>query len=193
MTTASAQSGKPKNKTGGLAGVVAGKTAICTVGHEGKGLEYRGYSIHDLATQGSFEETAFLLLHGELPQRDELDAFRSRLSEQRALPRVVQETLKAIPGEAHPMDVLRTGTSMLGCIEPERSTDEQMAIAERLLACLPSMLVFWHRWANDGKAIDFDSDEPSLAGFFLEKLNGRTPNDTHRRAMDTSLVLYAEH
>ena len=184
---------QPKKKTGGLAGVVAGKTAICTVGHEGKGLDYRGYSINDLAEQASFEEVAFLLLHGHLPKQAGLDAFRTRLSGLRALPVGLQETLKAIPADAHPMDVLRTGTSMLGCLEPESSFDKQMAVAERLLACLPSMLAFWHRYSKDGTVIDFKSSESTLAGYFLEKLHGKKPNETHRKAMDVSLILYAEH
>lgn len=184
---------QPKKKTGGLAGVVAGKTAICTVGHEGKGLDYRGYSIYDLAANASFEEVAFLLLHGHLPKQSELDAFRMRLNGMRALPLDLQETLKAIPADAHPMDVLRTGTSMLGCLEPEGSFDNQMAVAERLLACLPSMLTFWHRYSQDGTVIDFQSSESTVAGYFLERLHGKQPNETHRKAMDVSLILYAEH
>ncbi len=194
MSTPSTNTEKPKTKkTGGLAGVIAGKTAICTVGHEGKGLDYRGYSIYDLAGHGGFEEVAFLLLHGHLPRQSELDAFRQRLMSMRNLPDKLQETLKAIPGNTHPMDVLRTGTSMLGCLEPEGSPERQMHVAERLLACLPSMLTFWFRFASDGTVIDFDSTESTLAGYFLEKLTGKTPNETHRHAMDVSLILYAEH
>ncbi len=184
---------KPKKKTGGLAGVIAGKTAIATVGKEGKGLNYRGYSIYDLAEHAGFEEVAYMLLHGELPTTSELDGFKSRLVGMRQLPQELQETLKFIPKDAHPMDVLRTGCAMLGCLEPEQSFDEQMHVAERLLACFPSMLTFWYRYSHDGVEIDFQSDEDTIAGYFLEKLLGRKPKDMHRRAMDVSLILYAEH
>jgi 2-methylcitrate synthase len=187
------ETSNPKKKTGGLAGVVAGKTAICTVGHAGAGLEYRGYSIFELAEKGSFEEVAFLLLHGHLPTKKELDAFIERIAAQRALPDALIRTLQSIPADAHPMDVLRTGTSMLGCLEPEGSAARQMEVAERLLACLPSMLACWHRYSVDGTKIDFRSSERTLAGYFLEKLVGRPADPLHRRAMDVSLVLYAEH
>ncbi len=190
--TASTEQPK-KKKTGGLAGVVAGKTAIATVGKEGKGLNYRGYSIYDLAENATFEEVAFLLLHDHLPNQTELTDFTGRLAGQRSIPVDLQNTLQAIPKDAHPMDVLRTGCSMLGCLEPEGSHDRQMAVGERLLACLPSMLTYWYRFSHFGEKIDFDSDETSLAGYFLHKLNGKQPNDTHRHAMDVSLILYAEH
>ncbi len=183
----------PKKKTGGLAGVVAGKTAICTVGHAGAGLEYRGYSIFDLAEKGSFEEVAFLLLHGHLPTRRELDRFIERINSQRELPEALIRTLQLIPADAHPMDVLRTGTSMLGCLEPEGGVERQMEVAERLLACLPSILACWYRYGVDGTTIDFRSSERTLAGYFLEKLLGRPVDPLHRRAMDVSLILYAEH
>ena len=182
-----------KKKTGGLAGVVAGKTAIATVGKEGKGLNYRGYSIYDLAENATFEEVAFLLLHDHLPTQTELDGFYERLNSRRSLPTDLQNTLKAIPKGTHPMDVLRTGCSMLGCLEPEGSSDRQMEVAERLLAALPSILTYWYRFANFGEEINFESDEKTLAGYFLHKLNGETPNDTHRHSMDVSLILYAEH
>ncbi len=182
-----------KKKTGGLAGVVAGQTAICTVGKEGKGLNYRGYSIFDLAEHATFEEVAFLLLHGELPLLKELDSFKSRLRSQRALPAPVAETLEKIPATAHPMDVLRTGCSMLGVIEPEESFDQQMSVAIRMLASFPSMLAYWHRFSQDGTKIDFESSEEGIAGYFLEKLHGKTPSDLTRDAMDCSLILYAEH
>ncbi len=182
-----------KKKTGGLAGVVAGQTAIATVGKEGKGLNYRGYSIHDLAAKATFEEVAFLLLYGHLPLRKELDSFTARLVSGRQLPDALCQTLRAIPADAHPMDVLRTGCSMLGVLEPETSFGQQEQKAERLLACLPSMLVYWYRFAQDGTEIDFDSSEASIAGYFLEKMHDTTPSDLHRRVMDVSLVLYAEH
>lgn len=182
-----------KKKTGGLAGVVAGETAICTVGKEGKGLNYRGYSIHDLAEQATFEEVAFLLLYGHLPIVKELDSFKSRLRSKRALPEALLATLRAIPKDAHPMDVLRTGCSMLGVLEPENSFDQQRESAERLLGSLPSMLVYWYRYSHDGIEIDFESVEDSIAGYFLEKMHDAPPSDLHRRVMDVSLILYAEH
>ena len=134
-----------KKKAGGLAGVSAGETAIATVGKEGSGLNYRGYSIHDLAEHAVFEEVAFLLLHDHLPNSTELESFRSRLVSKRGLPPALCQTLKAIPATAHPMDVLRTGCSMLGVLEPETSFDQQHDVAERLLAALPSMLTYWYR------------------------------------------------
>lgn len=183
---------KPK-KTGGLAGVVAGQTAIATVGKEGKGLNYRGYSIHDLAGNGTFEEVAFLLLFDHLPGQKELDSFKSRLHSNRQLPDPLLSTLRNIPKDAHPMDVLRTGCSMLGVLEPEKSFDDQVNKTERLLAAFPSMLLYWYRYSQDGTEIDFDSDESSIAGYFLEKLHDKTPSEVHRNAMDVSLILYAEH
>lgn len=182
-----------KKKTGGLAGVVAGETAICTVGKEGKGLNYRGYSIHDLAEQATFEEVAFLLLYGHLPIIKELDSFKSRLRSKRGLPDALLATLRAIPRDAHPMDVLRTGCSMLGVLEPEKSFDQQRESAERLLGSLPSMLVYWYRYSHDGIEIDFESAEDSIAGYFLEKMHDAPPSELHRRVMDVSLILYAEH
>lgn len=181
-------------KAGGLAGVVAGKTAIATVGKAGKGLTYRGYSIHDLAAGSTFEEVAYLLLHGELPTRERLQQFQTRLNGLRDLPVDLKATLRAIPATAHPMDVLRTGCSLLGCLEPEKSVSQQMGVAERLLACFPSMLVYWHRYANHRQEIDLRSNQTTSAGFFLEKLAGnKPPNPLHVRAMDVSLILYAEH
>lgn len=182
-----------KKKTGGLAGVVAGQTAICTVGQEGKGLDYRGYSIFDLAENATFEEVAFLMLYGELPMIKELDSFTARLRSKRALPEAVCETLEKIPATAHPMDVLRTGCSMLGVIEPEGSHDNQLSTAERLLATLPSMLTYWYRFTKDGTRIDFVSDEEGIAGYFLDRLHGDRPSELTREAMDCSLILYAEH
>ncbi len=184
---------KPKQKTGGLAGVVAGKTAIATVGKAGQGLNYRGYSIFDLAEHSTFEEVAYLLLKGELPNQVELKSFIQTLQSKRAIPVELQRTLEAIPKNAHPMDVLRTGCSMLGCLEPEGSFDNQLAIAEQMLACFPSILLYWYRYSHDGVQIDFESSQASNAGYFLEKLHGKAPDETHVRAMDVSLILYAEH
>lgn len=180
-------------KTGGLAGVVAGQTAIATVGKEGKGLNYRGYSIHDLADNATFEEVAFLLLFDHLPNQKELDSFKARLASKRHLPAALMSTLRDIPKTAHPMDVLRTGCSMLGVLEPEQSFKDQVPTTERLLASFPSMLLYWYRHTHDNVEINFDSKQDSIAGFFLEKLHDAAPNEMHQRAMDVSLILYAEH
>jgi len=182
-----------KKKTGGLAGVVVGKTAIATVGKEGKGLNYRGYSIFDLAEHATFEEVAHLLLRGHLPTQAELDDFISQLSSHRALPESLCSTLQAIPADAHPMDVLRTGCSMLGVLEPEASPAQQEAVAMRLLGALPSILLYWYRFSTSGTKIRFESEEASIAGYFLEQLLGKAPSDLHRHAMNVSLILYAEH
>lgn len=185
-----------KKKTGGLAGVTAGETAIATVGKEGAGLNYRGYSIFDLAEQATFEEVAYLLLEGSLPTAAQLAAFTEKLVAQRDLPSALKATLRSIPASTHPMDVLRTGCSMLGCLEPEpsRPTPEQgRAAAIRLLACFPSMLLYWYRFHKDGIEIALRGQQRSLAGYFLELLHGRQPSPTHERAMDASLTLYAEH
>ncbi|MEM9411055.1 MAG: 2-methylcitrate synthase [Planctomycetota bacterium] len=182
-----------KKKAGGLAGVIAGETAIATVGLEGKGLNYRGFSIHDLAAHATFEEVAFLLLFGHLPNQKELDSFQSRLRSKRSLPDPLLATLRALPKEAHPMDVLRTGCSMLGVLEPEGDFTNQVPCTERLLACLPSMLLYWYRYSHESVEIDFDSNQSGIAGYFLEKLHDAAPNDSHLRAMDVSLILYAEH
>ncbi len=177
----------------GLAGVVAGRTAIATVGREGTDLKYRGYSIRELTRNACFEEVAHLLLHDKLPTRSELDAFRTRLVQLRDVPAPLRSTLEALPSSAHPMDVLRSGCSVLGCLEPETTFDEQHAVAERLLAILPSILMVWHRYHRDGERIDTRSDAPSVAGHFLSLLHGRAPSPLHARALDVSLTLYAEH
>jgi len=185
-----------KKKTGGLAGVTAGETAIATVGKEGAGLNYRGYSIFDLSEKATFEEVAYLLLEGQLPNAAQLSAFTDNLVSQRELPVALKATLRSIPANTHPMDVLRTGCSMLGCLEPEpsRPTPAQgKAAAVRLLACFPSMLLYWYRFHQEGREIELRGQQRSLAGFFLELLHGRQPSATHERAMDASLTLYAEH
>jgi 2-methylcitrate synthase len=185
---------KTQSSPGGLRGQSAGSTAICTVGKEGVGLTYRGYNIEDLAQNATFEEIAFLLLEGALPNRQQLADFKKRLKGLRSLPPALKEVLERIPKETHPMDVLRTGTSMLGVLEPERDFTQQDAIAERLLASLPSILCYWYRFAHDGgKRIEPESDEETLAGHFLTLLNGQKPTAEHRRCMDVSLILYAEH
>ena len=180
-------------KTGGLAGVSAGETALCTVGKEGAGLTYRGYDIYDLADNASFEEVAYLLLYGKLPSRAELDAYVAKLKTMRGLPDQVKQVLEMIPADSHPMDVLRSGVSILGNIEPEGDFENQHHVADRLLACLPSMLLYWHRFHTDGKRIDVETDDDSVAGHFLDMLHDKAPSELHRESLDTTLILYAEH
>lgn len=177
----------------GLAGIVAGRTAISTVSDVGVGLTYRGYAIEDLARHAQYEEVAHLMIHGVLPTVGQLTAFRARLGEARRIPAALAKVLEQLPPSAHPMDVLRTGCSAVGCLEPERSFHEQAAVAERLLALFPAMLVYWHHFHALGLRIDGQSDEESMAGHFLTLLHRRRPNDLHRRALDVSLILYAEH
>ncbi|HET7369948.1 MAG TPA: 2-methylcitrate synthase [Gammaproteobacteria bacterium] len=180
-------------KAGGLAGVSAGETAIATVGKEGAGLTYRGYDIYDLAENAMFEEVAYLLLYDKLPNKRELTRYKKRLQDMRALPKKLRDTLEDIPADAHPMDVLRTGCSMLGCLEPEVNVKKQRDIADHLLAAFPGMLLYWHRFHTDGKRIRLSTNEDTIAGHFLRLLHGKKPTDTQRRAMDVSLILYAEH
>jgi 2-methylcitrate synthase len=176
-----------------MRGQSAGSTAICTVGKEGIGLTYRGYNIEDLAENATFEEVAYLLLKGALPNRQELNIFQKRLKRLRYLPTALREVLERIPEDTQPMDVLRTGTSMLGTLEPEHGFSHQGAIAERLLASLPSMLCYWYRFAHHGKRIEPETDEDTLAGHLLTLVNGEKPSADHQRCMDISLILYAEH
>jgi 2-methylcitrate synthase len=180
-------------KAGGLAGVSAGSTALCTVGKEGAGLTYRGYDIYDLADNATFEEVAYLLLKGKLPNQAELDAYISDLKPLRGLPDQLKQVLEMIPAGAHPMDVLRSGVSILGNIEPEGDFGNQEQVADRLLACLPSMLLYWHRFHTGGKRIDVETDDDSVSGHFLHMLHDRPPSDLHRKSLDTTLILYAEH
>ena len=182
-----------KKKVGGLAGVTAGETALCTVGQEGAGLTYCGYDIYDLADKASFEEVAYLLLYGKLPTRAELDAYVARLKTLRGLPAALKTVLEMIPGDAHPMDVLRTAVSFLGNVEAEGDFSHQSDVADRLLACLPSMLIYWHRFRTDGTRIDVETDDDSVAGHFLHMLHDETPSEMHRKCLDTTLILYAEH
>ena len=177
----------------GLEGVTAGTTAISTVGKKGRGLSYRGYSINDLAAQATFEEVAHLLIHGTLPNREELELFQSRLVSMRNLPDPLKTLLEQLPASAHPMDVLRTGCSALGAMEPEGEGNDQLPVAERLLASFPSMLLYWHHYRSHGRRIATQSAEESLAGHFLTLLHGKKPEELQRRAVDVSLILYAEH
>ena len=178
----------PSKKTGGLAGVTAGETHICTVGQEGAGLTYRGYDIYDLADNASFEEVAYLLLHGTLPTQVELDSYVTRIKTNRGLPAALKTVLETVPGDAHPMDVLRTGVSFLGNIEPEGDFSNQNNVADRLLACLPSMLVYWHRFQTDGKRIETETDDDSVSGHFLHMLHDRAPKELHRKSLDTTQI-----
>jgi len=180
-------------KTGGLAGVSAGATALCTVGKEGAGLTYRGYDIYDLADNATFEEVAYLLLKGHLPNQSELDAYIASLKTLRGLPDQLKRVLEMIPADAHPMDVLRTGVSILGNIEPEGDFANQEHVADRLLACIPSMLLYWHRFQTDGTRIDVETDNDSVSGHFLNMLHDKAPSELHRNSLDTTLILYAEH
>ena len=180
-------------KTGGLAGVTAGETHICTVGKEGAGLTYRGYDIYDLVNNASFEEVAYLLLHGTLPTQAELDSYVTRIKANRGLPAALKTVLEMVPGDAHPMDVLRTGVSFLGNIEPEGDFSNQTDVADRLLACLPSMLLYWHRFHADGVRIDTETDDDSVSGHLLHMLHDKAPKELHRNSLDTTLILYAEH
>jgi 2-methylcitrate synthase len=177
----------------GLAGVIAGDTAISTVGKKGLGLNYRGYSIGDLAAQAAFEEVAYLLLFEKLPTAGELAAYRKRLIGRRGLPAALRTVLEQLPAGAHPMDVLRTGSSALGTLEPEGEGRDQLQVADRLLAAFPGMLCYWHHFHQRGKRIETETAEASHAGHFLRLLHGRPPEELHRQMLNASLVLYAEH
>ena len=177
----------------GLRGQTVGSTEIATVGKEGVGLTYRGYSIEELAAQAAFEEVAYLLIHGVLPPQAELDSFRLRLKQKRPVPEALRKVLELIPADAHPMDVLRTACSFLGSLEPESSFSLQKDIAERLLAVFPSALAYWHHFSRRGERITTDDDANSLAGHYLTLLHGNAPSEISRRALDVSLILYAEH
>src|SRR5947209_15257660 len=160
-------------KTGGLAGVVAGQTSICTVGKEGMGLTYRGYSINDLAEKAGFEEVAFLLLYGHLPNPPELEKYKNKLKRLRGLPGPLKTILEQLPATTHPMDVLRSGCSALGCLEPEGAQRDEHEVADRLLAAFPSMLLYWHQFHRQGKKIETATDDPNMAAHFLHLLLGK--------------------
>ena len=177
----------------GLRGQSAGETALCTVGKEGAGLTYRGYSIDDLAAHAKFEEVAYMLLYGDLPTQKQLDDYVTAVKSQRSLPADLKTVLELIPRESHPMDVMRTGCSMLGNLEPESSFDDQHKASDRLLAALPGIICYWYRYSHDGVKIDTDTDEESIGGHFLKMLHDEAPSDLHREVMNTSLILYAEH
>lgn len=180
-------------KTEGLAGIVAGKSAISTVGQKGVGLRYRGYSIEDLAKNACFEEVAYLLIYGALPTEKQLKLYQLQLIKLRSLPAALKTTLEQIPKDAHPMDVLRTGCSMLGTLEQERSEQQQVEIANRLIAAFPAMLCYWYHFHTNKKKIETELDDLSTATYFLKMLHQKKPNDLQIEVLDTSLVLYAEH
>lgn len=177
----------------GLAGIVAGQTAVAIIDEAGGGLQYRGYRLSDLTGQCSFEEVAYLLLKGILPDAAALKTYREHLASERDLPAAVRAVLEQLPASAHPMDVLRTGVSALGCVEPEGKLRDQQAVADRLLASLGSMLMYWYRFAHAGERIDTTPGGHSIAEHFLYLLHGRNPDEAHRKALDVSLILYAEH
>ncbi len=177
----------------GLRGQIAGKTALSTVGKSGSGLTYRGYDVKELADQCQFEEVAYLILKGELPTKAQLDAYKTTLKGLRALPAALKEVLERIPQSAHPMDVLRTGCSMLGNLETEANFSQQGATADRLLAVLPSIICYWYRFSHDGVRVETATDDDSIGAHFLHLLHGKKPNALHERVMHVSVILYAEH
>lgn len=177
----------------GLRGQIAGQTALCTVGKTGAGLTYRGYDVRDLAAECDFEEVAYLLFYGELPAAQQLADYKNRLKTMRDLPQALKEVLERIPANAHPMDVMRTGSSVLGTLEPEVSFDQQRDVAERLMAAFPAIMCYWYRFTHDGVRINCTSDEGTLGGHFLALLHDKKPSDLHVKVMNVSLILYAEH
>ncbi|WP_299326086.1 2-methylcitrate synthase [uncultured Helicobacter sp.] len=189
---------KVVKKVGGLAGISAGESAICTCG-TGHGLNYRGYDIYDLAEHCEFEEVAYLLLKEKLPNKAELESFKKELITARSLPKELKEVLKLLPKDAHPMDIMRTACSTLGCLEPEEydvfkaSFPNQQRIGTRLLGIFPSVLTFWHHYHTSGKEISTESSQDSIAGYFLESLHQKEPKELWVKAMHASLILYAEH
>jgi 2-methylcitrate synthase len=197
MTEQAAAPAETKRKKGvALSGVEAGNTAICTVGHSGNDLHYRGYDILELARLSTYEEIAHLLLYEALPTAAELKLYRRHLRSLRAVPTVVKNVLEQIPASAHPMDVLRTGCSVLGTVLPEKddhNVSGAREVADRLIASFGPMLLYWYHHSHNGRRIELESDEDSVAGHFLHLLHGRAPTPSQQRAMDQSLILYAEH
>ncbi|EGQ7931887.1 2-methylcitrate synthase [Vibrio vulnificus] len=187
---------KKKGELGGagLRGQSAGSTALCTVGKTGTGLTYRGYDITDLANHAQFEEVAHLLLRGHLPTQQELDAYKTRLIGLRGLPAELKQALELIPASAHPMDVMRTGCSVLGNLEQETDFSQQLDATERMLALFPAIICYWYRFSHDGVRIDTqDQSQDCIGGYFLKMLTGKEPSELHKQVMHCSLILYAEH
>ena len=186
---------KPK-KSVALSGVPAGNTALCSVGRSGNDLHYRGYDIADLALKCEFEEVAHLLIHGKLPNKAELAAYKKKLQALRGLPAPLKAALEQLPASAHPMDIMRTGVSVLGCLDPEDLAHPEAKtreIADRLIACLPSILLYWYHFSTNAKRIEVETDDDSIAGHFLHLLHGSKQSPLWEKAMHTSLILYAEH
>lgn len=177
----------------GLRGQIAGQTELCTVGVSGTGLTYRGYDIAELADKAEFLEVAYLILYGELPNKEQLEAYRAKIKSLRGLPEELKAALEMIPADAHPMDVMRTGCSFLGNLEPEKDFSQQHDVADRLLAVFPSIICYWYRFTHDGVRIETETDDDTIGGHFLHMLRGEKPNPLHERVMDVSLILYAEH
>lgn len=184
---------KKMNSNAGLRGQSAGETAICTVGQSGTGLTYRGYDMAELAEKASFEEVAYLLLNGKLPNQTELNSYIKKLKGLRGLPAALKTVLEQIPASAHPMDVMRTGCSMLGNLETEQDHSEQHDCADRMLAAFPSIINYWYRYSHDGVRINTETDDDSIGGHFLHLLHDKPPSELHAKVMSTSLILYAEH
>jgi 2-methylcitrate synthase len=196
MTEATPTAGFKPKKSVALSGVTAGNTALCTVGRSGNDLHYRGYDILDVATSCEFEEIAFLLIHGHLPNHAELAGYKAKLASLRGLPAAVKAVLEQLPAASHPMDVMRTGVSALGCVLPEPETHASAAarnIADRLIASLGSMLTYWYHYSHQGRRIEVETDDDSIGGHFLHLLHRKTPSREWVHAMHTSLILYAEH
>ena len=177
----------------GLRGQVAGHTALSTVGKAGKGLTYRGYAIEELSEKATFEEVAFMLLYGNLPNQLEYDNYSTKLKSYRSIPSDLKQVLEKIPKTTHPMDVLRTGCSMLGNLEPEGDFSNQNETSDRILAALPSIITYWYRFSHDGVRVETGTDHKTIGGQFLSLLTGKEPSEEHARALDISLILYAEH
>ena len=196
MSDVSANSGPKAKKSVALSGVTAGNTALCTVGVTGNDLHYRGYDILEIANTCEFEEIAFLLVHGKLPTRPELDGYKLKLKSLRGLPAAVRAGLETLPAAAHPMDVLRTGASVLGCVLPEKDDHNAAGardIADQLIASFGSMLCYWYHYSHNGQRIHVETEDDSVGGHFLHLLHRRAPGPSWVRAMHTSLILYAEH
>ena len=196
MSTTTAKTAFKPKKSVALSGTTAGNTAICTVGITGDDLHYRGYDILEFAEQAEFEEIAHLIVHGSLPNQAELDAYKTKLQSMRDLPDAVKTALEQIPKSAHPMDVMRTGCSILGCLETESDdhpADEARNIIDRLMASFGSMLVYWYHFSHNNKRIELQTDDDSIGGHFLHLLHGQKPKESWVKAMHVSLILYAEH
>lgn len=196
MAATSATVGFKPKKSVALSGTVAGNTALCTVGRTGNDLHYRGYDILDIAETCEFEEIAYLLVHGKLPNVAELTAYKAKLKSLRGIPAAVKTVLEQLPPSAHPMDVMRTAVSVLGCVAPEKDDHNHPGardIVDKLMSSLGSMLLYWYHYSYNGKRIDVETDDDTIGGHFLHLLHGRVPSELWVRSMHTSLILYAEH